>query len=67
MTEDFKDHPQTMGELRSDKTRNALDWKPRDALIWLLREIDGGKIDIHHVIISWIEIVEPTEGENLTL
>lgn len=39
---DFADHPQTVGEIRSDKTQNAKDWSIRDMLICLLRDIDSG-------------------------
>lgn len=39
---DFADHPQTVGEIRSDKTQAAKDWSIRDMLICLLRDIDSG-------------------------
>lgn len=39
----FKDHPVSIAEIKSGKSENAADWKPRDALVSLLREIDQGK------------------------
>ena len=43
--DDFSNHPPTVGELRSGKSQSARDWKPRDVLIDVLRDIDNGKID----------------------
>ena len=60
--DNFADAPRTIGELKSDKTQSACDWKPRDALIWLLREIDSGKIDADHLIMCWREKIP--EGTN---
>lgn len=50
MTEDFSDHPQTMGDIRSDKSQNAKDWTPRDALIRTLREIDKGELKADKIV-----------------
>ena len=55
--DNFKDHPQTIGEIRSDKSDNARDWSPRDALITLLRRIDNG-LDVHSVVISYADTEE---------
>ena len=52
MVENFKDHPVSIGEIRSDKSDNAADWTPRDALISLLRRIDNGE-DVDQLIISF--------------
>lgn len=38
--------------MRSDKTESARDWKPRDALISVLREIDSGEIDPEVLVIA---------------
>lgn len=43
MSEDFSQYPVSIAELRSDRTKHAADWSPRDLLIALLREIDQGK------------------------
>lgn len=40
-TENFANHPPTIGELRSDKSQAAKDWSIRDMLICLLRDIDS--------------------------
>lgn len=42
--ENFADAPKTIGELRSDRSRRAKDWTPRDVLIELLRRIDSGEV-----------------------
>lgn len=49
----FTDAPISISELRSDKSGNAKDWTPRDALIALLRDIDSGKQDVDHAIICY--------------
>ncbi len=38
----YKEHPPSVTELRSDKTNDAADWTPRDVLITALRDIDSG-------------------------
>jgi hypothetical protein len=55
MSDDFKDYPPTIGELRSDKSHAAKDWSPRDALVSLLREIDGGSIKPTAIFICGVE------------
>ena len=40
---DYKNHPPSISELRSEKTNDAADWTPRDVLIAALRDIDSGK------------------------
>lgn len=53
MTESFADAPQTITELRSDKTGRANDWTPRDALVATLREIDSGKFSPEQLVMVW--------------
>lgn len=43
MVENFADHPRSIAEIRSDKSLDASDWTPRDALIKLLRMHDSGE------------------------
>lgn len=62
MIDDFSNSPPSIGEIRCHKTQSALDWKPRDALVWMLREIDAGRIDCHHLVLSWVEIVPPVDS-----
>jgi len=50
--EDFSQHPKTIGEIRAEKTENAKDWRPRDALIDLLRQIDNG-LEIKNMVIVY--------------
>lgn len=51
--DNFADHPKTIGEIKSDKTDSAHDWTAREALIYLLREIDKGALDITNVIVTY--------------
>lgn len=53
MTDDFKDYPKTINEIKSDRSFNAADWKPRDALITLLRSIDSGEENPDFLIIAY--------------
>lgn len=48
----YANQPLSIAELRSDKTESARDWKPRDALISVLREIDSGEIDPEVLVIA---------------
>ena len=51
--DDYKNHPPTIGEIRSDRSGLAIDWSIRDMLVALLRDIDNGHGDIataSHVI-----------------
>lgn len=41
---DFSNHPPSIAEIRADRERDARLWTPRDALIQLLRDIDGGAV-----------------------
>lgn len=50
---DFKDHPTTIGELRSEKSTRGRDWSPRDVLISLLRDIDAGKFDVDALVVCY--------------
>lgn len=43
MTQDFKDHPKSFTELRSEREDDAKIWTPRDVLIAMLRRIDSGE------------------------
>lgn len=49
---DFKDHPPSITEIKSDKSNRGSDWTPRDALIALLRDIDSGNINVQAVFIA---------------
>jgi hypothetical protein len=52
----FAAHPRSLNEHKSDKSRDAADWAPRDALISVLREIDEGlKVDSIAIGYSQIE------------
>lgn len=51
MTDSFANHPQSIAEIKSDKSRNAADWTPRDALISVLRKLDAGEIAPSAIVI----------------
>lgn len=53
MTDNFADHPLSITELRSDKSQNAADWSPRDALISALRDLDAGKIKPDALVVCY--------------
>jgi hypothetical protein len=38
----FADHPPSVTELRGEKAQDFRQWKPRDVLISMLRDIDSG-------------------------
>ena len=65
VSEDFSNYPPSIGEVRSDRSRNAADWCPRDALIECLRSIDSGDINPDAIIIVRREKVEP--GSTITV
>lgn len=51
--ESFADYPQSVTERRSDEDGNAAKWTPRDALIAVLRDLDGGVIDPDALVICY--------------
>lgn len=51
--DDFSDTPRTLGEARADRSTNASDWKPRDALVRVLRQIDSGELAVEEVVICY--------------
>ncbi len=64
-TENFADHPPTIGELRSDKSQDAKDWSIRDMLICLLRDIDsGGEYSNANRAVICLGYVGPNGGTN---
>lgn len=52
MTDDYRDHPKSLNEVKAEKSHNGAKWTPRDALISLLREIDNG-LDIEMLIVGY--------------
>jgi hypothetical protein len=43
--EDFSKYPQSIKEVRANKSEDAADWSPRDAIIVMLRRIDAGEFN----------------------
>lgn len=56
--DDFKDHPVSITEARSDMVEkdSGTVWTPRDALIRMLRQIDAGEIKPDVLIICYRDI-----------
>ncbi len=48
----YADHPVSLGERRSEMANDGSLWKPRDALVDLLRKIDAGA-DVTDLIVCW--------------
>jgi hypothetical protein len=59
MTDDFSNHPKSIGEIRSDKLGDGSLWSPRDALIDMLRSIDSGEFKPDALVIAWRWSPEP--------
>lgn len=51
MSDDFSTHPQSISELRADRSGLPRDLSPRDVLIRVLRAMDAGEIAPDHVVI----------------
>lgn len=49
--DDFKDAPQTISEIRSDRSQLGKDWAPRDVLVSLLRGIDSGELKTDSLVV----------------
>jgi hypothetical protein len=51
--DNFSGYPKSISEVRAHKLRDGRLWGPRDALIDLLRDIDGGKVDPVDLVIVY--------------
>lgn len=58
MSDDFKNHPKSITELRAEKEEDASKWTPRDALISVLRDIDSGETSPDALVICYHEKLE---------
>jgi len=54
----FAGQPQTIGELRAERSSSAADWSPRDVLVSMLRDIDSGKLKVSDLVIAYRVPVE---------
>jgi hypothetical protein len=59
----FADHPVSLSEVRSDKSQNASEWTPRDALIATLRSLDAGEITPDALVVAWVSFKEGGKAE----
>ncbi len=55
---DYKDHPESVLEIKSNLSQTAVHWTPRDALISALRDIDAGKISPCALIVGCAQVHE---------
>jgi hypothetical protein len=63
---DYKDHPMSIGEHRSNDDRNAALWRPRDLLISYLRDIDEGNIKPDCMFVCYTTINDGKKGVSFT-
>lgn len=66
MTDNYSDHPKSIAEIRSDATQDAKDWTPRDVLIDLLRQIDGGELKPDALLVVYSKPDEIRPGFSLS-
>ena len=55
---EFKDFPRSVSEIRADRSENASDWTPRDAVISFLRRMDSGEIKPDALVICAREMTQ---------
>jgi hypothetical protein len=53
MNDTFKDHPESVTEVRAKRSNNAAHATPRDALICVLRDLDAGEIKPEALVVAW--------------
>ena len=53
MSNEYKDAPVSLNEIRSDRKRDASLWTARDVLIFLLREIDAGNVAPDELVVAY--------------
>lgn len=54
VTDNYKDAPVSLGEVRASKAQSAALWAPREALVSMLRKIDGG-LNVDLIVICYRE------------
>lgn len=57
--ETYANHPKSISEIKADKSWNAAQARPRDALIMALRDLDSGAIDPDHIFIAVGHTIQP--------
>ena len=51
--DDFSNYPESMTEIKGNKSQNGAKWTPRDALVSLLRAIDRGEANPDALVIAY--------------
>jgi hypothetical protein len=54
----YKDYPESVTEVTADKSQNAMDWSPRDALISALRDLDSGEINPSILLVGCAKVTK---------
>lgn len=57
MTDDFSNHPLSIGEIKSGRLCDGSKWTPRDVLVKMLRDIDSGAIYPDLLVVAYSEVV----------
>lgn len=55
MSDDFKDHPKSISEIKYDKGIDRLALTPRDILVDLLRKIDSGELQMSNLVVGFVD------------
>lgn len=59
MADEFASAPQSIAEIRAHRSQDAKDWKPRDVLISVLRDIDSGEIAPDALVVVHRTVTKP--------
>jgi len=57
-SENFAEHPISLGEVKSERNGDGAEWTPRDVLVKTLRMIDSGEISPEVLVVSYSTKVE---------
>lgn len=52
--DDYSKMPESIGELKAERTHDGSQWAPRDVLIHILRMIDSGQVKPQTMIVSYL-------------
>lgn len=63
---DFSARPKSITEIKSDKSSRGSDWTPRDLLISVLRDIDGGVLKPDVIVLAYRETNPEDPGAHHT-
>lgn len=64
MSEDYADAPRNLAERRALNSGVPADWTPRDLLVYLLRKIDSGEMEVPQHLMVLYAREDPGEGSS---